>query len=220
MMPYAVLGLFIMFLIVTYIVVQGTRAALAWREEAANGNLKVIRELAEGAINGWSAQKRPKPVAAEVWRGIQSLQLAVVAPGYVGVTCTAESEYKQQDGRWIEIRNPLQEGLAITAKAVEMLFYEVPHYQPDTVQVDVYTTYRQEGGATRRECILSTRAGREDARGIDWEEWTPDEILQSMETRYRLNDSGRPLSIDPFEPPEVPEEEEETGDGVPAGARS
>ena len=37
-MEWAVLGLFIMFVIVTYIVVQGTRAALAWRKAAAEGD--------------------------------------------------------------------------------------------------------------------------------------------------------------------------------------
>jgi hypothetical protein len=121
----------------------------------------------------------------------------------------------------MEIRNPLQEGLAITAKAMEMLFYEIPHYQPDTAQVDVYTTYREEGGETRRVCILSTLSDREEARGIDWEEWTPEEILQSMESRYRLNDAGRPLSVEPFEAPEVPEEEEdESESSVPAEAHS
>jgi hypothetical protein len=187
MLQWALLGLFILFCVITYIVVQGTRAAMAWRQEAAKGNLKVIREIVEDSLKGWSAQKRPKPVPAEVWRGIQSMQLFAVAPGYVGVATTAESEYRQQGSQWIEIRNPLQEGIAITARAAEMLFYELPHYQPDRVQVDVYATFREEGGATRRECILSTLAGREEARGIDWEEWTAEEIMQSMESRYRLN---------------------------------
>ena len=51
-MEWAVLGLFIMFLIVTYIVVQGTRAALAWRFEAALGVVLVelrVRQVVESA---------------------------------------------------------------------------------------------------------------------------------------------------------------------------
>src|SRR5450759_4796965 len=93
---------------------QGTRAAFAWRTAADKGDLDVIHDIMEDALNGWSTQKRPKPVAPEVWRGIQSLQLAGLASGYVRVSCVAASEYKMQDGRWIELRNPLQEGMAIT----------------------------------------------------------------------------------------------------------
>ena len=205
MMPYAVLGLFIMFLIVTYIVVQGTRAALAWRQAAAEGDVEVIRTIVSDAISVWNSQKRPKPVAPEVWRGIQSMQLLDVHPAYVRVSCLAESEYKMQDGRWIEIRNPLQEGFAITVKAADMLFYELPHYQPDSIQVDVYTAYRSEGGATRRECVLSTAATREQAKQLDWEEWPPEEIVAALDAHYRLSENGRPLPIEPLTPPPLPE---------------
>ena len=59
-MEWAVLGLFIMFLIVTYIVVQGTRAALAWRQAAASGDVKVIREIVEDAA-GLGASVLIKP---------------------------------------------------------------------------------------------------------------------------------------------------------------
>jgi hypothetical protein len=218
MMPYAVLGLFILFLIVTYIVVQGTRAALAWRQAAAEGDTDVIRTIVSDAISVWSSQKRPKPVAAEVWRGIQSMQLLDVHPTFVRVSCLAESEYKMQDGRWIEIRNPLQEGFAITAKAADMLFYELPHYQPESVQVDVYATYRSDDGATRRECVLSTAVTREQAKAVDWEEWTAEEIVAAFDPHYRLSDTGRPLAIEPLTPPPLPESPSQ--DGAPAEAFS
>jgi hypothetical protein len=205
MMPWAVLGLFIMFLIVTYIVVQGTRAALAWRKAAEEGDVEVIRTIVGDAISVWASQKRPKPVAAEVWRGVQSMQLLNVHADYLCVSCTAESEYRMQDGRWIEVRNPLQEGFAIAAKAMDMLFYELPHYQPERVQVDVYTSYRDDSGATTRECVLSTAANRRDTREVDWEEWPPEEIVAAFETRYELSATGRPLAIEPLAPPPLPE---------------
>ena len=82
MMTYAVIGLFFLFLLITYIVVQGTRAALAWREEAEKGNVDVIRDMIEDAIKHWQSQKRPKPIAPEVWRGIQSLSLTSVGPRF------------------------------------------------------------------------------------------------------------------------------------------
>jgi hypothetical protein len=208
MLQWALLGIFIGFLGLAYIMIQGTRAALAWRTAADKGDLDVIRDIVEDSIKGWSTQKRPKPVAPEVWRGIQSLQLAGLAPDYVRVSCVAASEYKMQEGHWIELRNPLQEGMAITAKAADMLLYEVIHYRPQKLQIDVYTDYRDDTGATRRECVLSTLAVRDEARDVNWEEWTPEQIVEALGGRYHLSESGRPLPIEPIAPPEPPAEEQ------------
>jgi hypothetical protein len=219
MLQYALLGIFILFLIVAYIVVQGTRAALAWRKAAQEGDTKVIAEIVEDCLNGWRSQKRPKPVPVEVWRGIQSLQLVDVEADFVRVSATAESDYKLVDGRWIEMRNPLQEGIAITARAADMLFYELPHYQPDRLQIDVFTTFRDEDGVTRRECILSTETTRELARAVDWEEWTADAIVETLGGRYELSAIGRPLAIT-VAPPPVREDDGEEASAAPATGAS
>lgn len=207
MLPYAMAVIFVLFLIFAYIIIQGTRAALAWRSAADAGDLKVIRDIIEDSLKHWSSGRRPKHTAPEVWRGIQSMELAVVAPNYVGVSTVAASEYKMQDGQWIEIRNPLQEGIAITARAAEMLMYEVIHYKAETVQIDVHTDYRNESGVTNRQCVLSTLVQRDELHEVNWEEWTAEQIVESFETRCRLSDTGRPLPVEPFTPPEVPEEE-------------
>jgi hypothetical protein len=201
MLSWALLGLFILFVIVAFVIIQGTRAALAWREAAARGDVKVIRDIVEDSIKGWSAQKRPKPVPAEVWRGIQSMQVTEVEADFVRVSVAADSEYKMVDGRWIEMRNPLQEGMSVTAKAADMLLYELPHYRPGRIQVDVYTQYRDAAGETRRECVLSTYATREQAVALDWEEAPGEEIVRELGGVFRLSDSGRPLPIEPIEPP-------------------
>ncbi len=197
MMQWALLVLAILFLIVAYIIVQGTRAALAWRQAAAAGDVNVIRDIVEDALRAWRSMKRPKEVATEVWRGIQSMQAVDVGADFVRVSCQAESEYKLLDRRWIEVRNPLQEGMAITARAADMLLYELPHFRPDRIQIDVYTTYREADGATKRDCILSTATSREVAKGVDWEEWTSEQIVEALGGRYRLSGSGRPLPVRP-----------------------
>jgi len=202
-MPYAVGGLAVLFVIVTYIILQGTRAALAWRQAAAGGDVKVIRDIVEASIQGWSSQRRPKPVAPEVWRGVQSMQLADVEADFVRVSVIAESEYRMENGTWLEIRNPLQEGFSITVKAADMLFYEMPHYRPNRVQVDVYSQYRTESGATTRECILSTYTDRDAAKEVDWDEWTAEEIVRALGGVYRLSDTGRPLPVQPIQPPKA-----------------
>jgi hypothetical protein len=217
MMPWAILGLFILFLFVSYIIVQGTRSALAWRNAANAGDVKVIRDILEDAIKAWSAQKRPKEVRVEVWRGIQGMQAIEVAPGYLHVSTNAASEYRQDAGRWVEVSNPLQEGTEITAKAIDMLLYELPHYRPEAAHVDVYTQYRDEEGVTHHNCILSTIATREQARSVDWDEWTASEIVKEFSGVSRLSDTGRPLPIEPLETPEeyrVIEDEAETPEAV------
>ncbi len=205
MIQWALLGILIFFLIVAYIVIQGTRAALAWRQAAAAGDVKVIRDIVEDAISAWRSMKRPKPVSPDVWRGIQSIQLTEVGADFLRISCQSQSEYRMVDGRWLEISNSLQEGMAITARAGEMLFYELPHYRPAGIQIDVYTSFREGEGATVNTCILSTAATREQARQVDWDDWSAEEIVDALGARYRLGERGQPLEID-VEPPAVPPE--------------
>ncbi len=195
-MEWAVLGLFIMFLVVTYIVVQGTRAALAWRKAAAEGDVKVIRDIVEDSLGAWRSMKRPKEVAVETWRGIQSMQIVDVDAGLVRVSCQAEGDYRLVNGRWVETANPLHEAMAVTVKALDVLLYELPHYKPARVQIDAYMTMREADRVSERVCILSTTATRDDARQVDWEEWTPAQIIEALRGRYRMDDLGQPLPIE------------------------
>jgi len=216
-MEWAILVIFVLVLLLSYIIVQGTRAALAWRNAAAAGDVKVIRDILEGSITAWSSMKRPKEVPPDVWRGVQSIQLIDVAPAFVRVSCHAQSEYKMYEGRWIEVRNPLQEGMAIGAKTAEMLLYELPHFRPDNVQVDVYTSFRNGEGASSIECVLSIETDRETARQIDWDEWSGNEIIDRLGARYRLGERGQPLPIEVEPPPSRDDVESEVAE---AGAAS
>lgn len=211
MLPWALLGLTLFFLLITYIVVQGSRAALAWRKAAAEGDVKVIRMIVDDSINTWRSMRRPKEVAPDVWRGIQSMQLTDLGPDFVRVSCQAQSEYRMAEGRWVEVRNPLQEGMEITARAADMLFYDMPHYRPQRIQIDVFTAFRAGDGPTQNVCIMTTAAARERAREVDWESWTAEETVDALGARYRLGEFGQPLPIE-VEPPsgileEMPAEE-------------
>jgi hypothetical protein len=196
---WVILALIIVFVIFSWLMIQGTRAALAYRRQAAAGEVAVIREIAEEAIFGWRSQRRPKEVPPEVWRGIQSLEMVDVGPDYVRVIVRADSEYKLVDGRWREVASPLQAGMVITAKAADMLLYELPHCKLDKVQIDVYTAFREAAGNASRQCILSTIASRQRARAVEWDRWTAQEIVDALAGRYRLNEVGQPLPIDPDE---------------------
>jgi hypothetical protein len=216
-MQWAILVIFILVLVLSYIIVQGTRAALAWRRAAAAGDVKVIRDIVEDSISGWHSQKRPKEIPPDVWRGVQSMQLVDVAPDFVRVSCQAQSDYRMYEGRWIEIKNPLQEGMAVGAKVAELLFYELPHFRPEQIQVDVYTSFREGDGFTANECILSMEPSREAARGVDWDEWSPQDIVDALSATYRMGERGQPLPIVVEPPPDRDDPESETAE---AGAAS
>jgi hypothetical protein len=212
MLPWALLGLTVFFLLVTYIIVQGSRAAMAWRAAAAAGDLKVIRMIVEDSLSVWRSMKRPKAIPPDVWRGVQSMQLTDLAADFVRVSCQAQSEYLMQDGVWTEVKNPLQQGIEITARAADMLFYEMPHYRPERIQVDVYTAFREGEGPALNVCIMSTAADRDRAREVDWEEWGPGDIADGLGARYRPGEFGQPLPIE-VDPPsglldEIPEPEQ------------
>jgi hypothetical protein len=187
----------IVLVIVGYIVIQGTRAARAWRKAASAGDVDVIKRIVGEAIDSWRSVRRPKEVPPDVWRGIQSMDLVEVGPDSVRVSCQAESEYRLLDDRWVETSNPLQEGMAITARAADMIFYELPYFRPQLVQIDVYTTFRGPDGSAKRQCILSTPATRELARQVGWDEWSATEIVDALGGLYQLGESDQPLPIAP-----------------------
>ncbi|HZP26357.1 MAG TPA: hypothetical protein VFB90_04835 [Dehalococcoidia bacterium] len=200
MMPWAVLGITVFFFLFSWMIIQGTRASMAYRKAAAEGDLDVIRQILDDSINHWRSQRRPKEVPPGTWRSIQSLELVGYGPEHAHVSALAEGEQRMVEGAWQELASPLQEAYAVTAKALDMLLYEVPNHKLASVQLDVYTTFRDESGASERRCILSTVATREAARAVDWDSWQPVDVVDAFSGRYRLGDFGRALPIEPLSP--------------------
>jgi len=50
---------------------------------------------------------------------------------------------------------------------------------------------------------------------LDWEEWTPAEVVDALKGRYRLGDSGQPLPVE-VEEPKAPESESAEAPAAPA----
>lgn len=195
-MEWGILVIVLIFIVVAYIVLQGTRASMAWRRAAAGGDLDVIRRLLEESIADWRSMKRPKEIAPDVWRGVQSADLVDVGPDSTRVSCQVESEYRLMDGRWVEVANALEEGMAVTARLADMLLYDVPNLHLASARIDVYTSFRDPEGGSQRACILTTTARREAARQVDWETWTPAEIVEDLGGRYRRGERGDALPIE------------------------
>jgi hypothetical protein len=194
-MECAFLGLFIFGLIMIYKMWQGARAQIKYRQEVQSGNMAVITEVVDAELERWRSQRPPRGIPLAVWNGVRAMELVSLDAEGVHVNCSAEGQYRMLDGRWQEVSSPLQEGMAVAAKAIEMLLYDIPHFRPQRVRADIYTTFRDPGGDVTRGCILTCTTDRERARAIDWDNMSPREIVDTLGAYYETAHDGRALPI-------------------------
>lgn len=188
-----------LFLVVGYVVIQGTRVQLAWRERVEQGDVEAIQALVSEEINRWKTVRMPKGMQPSVWRGVQSAELVEVKPEGVRLSAAAEGQYAMVDGERRETSNLLSEGMRLSAQLIDMVLYDIPNVRLPYVQVDIYSTFRDEQGSAQR-CILSTLADRETAGSIDWEFADAEEVIRAFRGQYALDDRGNPLPLDPDAP--------------------
>lgn len=191
----AILFLMVIFGFVTWVILQGTRAHMHWRERVEQGDVDTIRMLAADEIDRWKGTRRPKQVEPGVWHGVQSAELADVTPDSIHVSAVAEGQYALIDGERREVSNSFREALKLTARLAELLLYDVPNVRLPGVRIDIFSTYRDDTGATQK-CIMSTFCDRAIASTLDWDDDDPEDIVRAFGGRFALDDRGRALPID------------------------
>jgi hypothetical protein len=201
----AILVIFVILAFVAYIVLQGTRTQLAWRQSVEAGDVDSIRFLVTDEIDRWKGMRMPKGTDAGAWHGVQSAQLLDVSPTSVRVSATAEGAYALVSGERREVTSAFRQALAVTAKLAELLMYDVPNVRLPTAQVDIYSTYRDESGAFQR-CIMSTVCERAVAQDVDWDAADPEDIVRAFGGRFLLDDRGNalPIAVEAPAGPNVP----------------
>jgi hypothetical protein len=199
-MQWAVLGLVIFGLILTYIIFQETRAHTYWRGLVQKGDVSAIRALLEGEIERWRTMRVPKGTPPTLWHGVQTVDLLAVGPRAAHLTCSADGEYRISGGRSQEVTSPLDAGMRLAAKLCELVMYDVPNLRLGVVRVDVYSKFRTASGAPEQRCILTTIADRAEADDLDWDALRPEEIIRRFESHFHLNDQGVAGPIDPGPP--------------------
>jgi hypothetical protein len=187
---------FFLFVIVGWVIIQGTRAQLQWRKAVEAGDVDAITTLVGDELTRWKTMRMPKGTPPGVWHGVQNVELAAVTPEGVRLSASAEGEYALVDGVRQQVRSALDEGMRLTAKLADMVLYDIPNVKLPYAQIDVYSTYRDDVTASQR-CILSTACRREIADGLAWEEMDAEEVVRAFGGRFLLDDRGNPLPIDP-----------------------
>jgi hypothetical protein len=195
----AVFGLLVVFVLVGFAIIQGTRAQLYWRNQVQKGDVSAIQAMVGGEVERWKTARAPRDVAPGVWHGVQSAELLESRPDGVRLSATAEGQYALVSDERREVSSALKEGLALTAKLADLVLYDIPNVQLPWVQVDIYSTYR-DGGGSAQQCIISTVARREVADALDWDEMDPEDIVRAFGGRFSLDDRGNAQPIDPNAP--------------------
>lgn len=195
---WGLLIIFILVLIVAYVIIQETRAQQHWRGLVAGGDVDAVRTLIEDQVEEWRRERPPRDMPASLWQGIQNAELLEVGADYARISTAAEGQYALMGGERREVSSPLDEAMRLTVKLADRFLYDVPNVRLDRVQVDVYTSFRQEHGLASQRCILSTVARRDVAADVDWDGAMPEEIVRQFGGVYRVDELGSPLSVEPI----------------------
>jgi hypothetical protein len=196
-----VVGIIIVVIILTlvsYVIVQETRAQMHWRGLVQQGDVDAISQLLEGEIATWRSARVPREVPPLLWHGVQTVELAEVSATGARVNCSVEGEYAFSNGRRIETTTPIAAAKRLTMKLSDMLLYEIPNVKLDHFQVDVYTSFRSEGGQADTRCIMSTLVERSVIETLDWEATSPDVFVALVGSRFADDASGAIEGVEPL----------------------
>jgi hypothetical protein len=172
-----------------------------WRQRVESGDVAIVAALIEEALATWKRARPPRGIPANLWAGVQGAQLVAVTATRATLSTSAEGEFRSEDGRRVQVSSALDEAIALAAKVVDMMLYDVPNLRLGSVRVDVYSTFTGSDGTPVQQPILTTTAERGIADGLAWEALTPTEILGRFESHYERSPSGqaRPIELDPVE---------------------
>jgi hypothetical protein len=206
--------IFVLVSIIGLVLFKEARTHRYWRHLVEGSDLRAIRGILDAEMDHWRTMRPPKGINSTMWAGVQAMELIGANARAVHLTTNAAAEFRVIEGQQTQVATALDTAMAVGARLVEMIFYDLPHYRPEAIRIDVYTTFRSvEGGATPRP-ILSIDAQRADAMTIDWDEPNVLRIMERFQTVYALSPEGepRPIDLPPSDPDMVAVEAMDTFD--------
>jgi hypothetical protein len=168
----------------------------AWRRRVESGDVDIVGALIEEALATWRRARPPKGVPANLWAGIQGAQLVAVTQDSATLSTSAEGEFRSEGGVRVQTSSALDEAIAVAAKLLDMMLYDVPNLRLGLVRADVYSTFSGTNGTPVQQPILTTSVERAVADSLTWENFTAEELLGRFETDYKRAESGQPVAIE------------------------
>ncbi len=183
------------FLLVGWAVSSEMFQQRAWRHRVESGDLDILGALIEEALASWRRARPPRGIPSALWASVQAAQLVAVAPGSATLSTSAEGEFRSEGGTRVQISSALDEAIAVAAKLIDLMLYDVPNLRLGSVRVDVYSTFSGTNNAPVQQPILTSTADRAVADSLTWEAFTPAELLGRFDTHYERGIAGQPIAI-------------------------
>lgn len=167
----------------------------AWRRRVESGDTDIVAALIEEALAIWRRGRPPRGTPASLWAGVQAAQLIAVETDGVTLSTAAEGDFRTEGGHRVQVASALDEGIAVAARLLDMIMYDVPNLRLGYARVDVYSTFAGADGAPSQLPILTVTAERGTADEMTWEALTPEEILGRFGADYSRSANGQPTAI-------------------------
>lgn len=175
------------------IVLQATFAAQQWRRSIAAGDMNVLRQAVDNALEAWRRQKPPRGFPPADWQALMSVAVLAMDQRRCRVSMLVTPDIRVVDNQRREVGRPIDVARRVTVKMAERLLYEVPHVRFGEVQLDVYSSFLSEDGTSRSRCVLVSRVDREAAAAAPWDTGDDTDVLASWTTI----EAGPGESVDP-----------------------
>jgi len=166
-----------------FMVVQAMFAARKWRAVIKDGDRGALLQLLDMTLEDWRNSRPPKGTPPADWRALHTAALVAADRDRARVSLLADADVRVIEGRREEVANAYVVARRAAVRMVERLLYEVPHTHFLEVQVDVNSEYRTAEGEAETRALLTVRVPRELAALSDWEEGTPEELLEEWQTQ-------------------------------------
>lgn len=167
----------------------------AWRRRVQAGDTDIVAALIEESLAAWRRGRPPRGTPASLWAGIQAAQLIAVEPDGATLSTSAEPEFRTEGGSRVQVASALDEGIAIAAKLLDMILYDVPNLRLGYARVDVYSTFSGADGTPAQLPILTVTADRATADEMTWEALTAEEIVGRFGAVFERAPNGQPVAI-------------------------
>lgn len=183
-------------------VLQATYAAQSWRTAIAGGDLNVLRQAVDNAMDGWRRQKPPRGMPPADWQALMSVAAIAMDTRRCRVSMLVSSDIRVVNNQRQELGRPIDVGRRVAVRMVERLLYEIPHVRFEEVQVDIYAPRTASEGGLASDCILVVRADRAGAAVAPWDTADDAGILEEWSTREAVPGEVLDPEIDALIAPE------------------